>query len=152
MSGPRLAGDDELPAVGVLHHAFNREYGEPVPEPEWLADRYRELIAGGDTDVLVTGAPPVGFAVLRYRPAIYYDGLECYLAELYIAPAERGQGLGRALMEAVLDQARARGAAYMDLNTSQSDTAAIALYERLGFNCREGRPEGPLSLYFERDL
>lgn len=160
MSGPaepappavRLVAATELPVVGRLHHAFNREFGDPVPEPEWLARRYGELIAGGDTDVLVVGAPPAGFAVLRYRPQIYAPALECYLAELYVAPERRGAGLGRALMEGAMARARERGATYMDLNTSETDVVAIALYERLGFSRREGRPDGPVCFYFEREL
>jgi ribosomal protein S18 acetylase RimI-like enzyme len=148
----RLASEAELPRVGQLHFDFNTEFGDPVPDPEWLGNRYRELVAGGDTDVLVLGTPPLGFAALRYRPAIYYDGPEAYLAELYIAPPERGHGLGRALMEGVLDRARERGARYIDLNTSETDTVAIALYESLGFSRTEGRPDGPVCFYFERDL
>jgi ribosomal protein S18 acetylase RimI-like enzyme len=79
-------------------------------------------------------------------------GLECYLAELYVVPDRRGQGLGRALMEAAIELARAEGADYMDLNTSEDDVAARALYESLGFTNREGRPDGPVMHYYEREL
>lgn len=148
----RLASEAELGPVGRLHFDFNTEFGDPVPDPAWLAERYRMLIAGGDTDVLGVGAPPVGFAAVRYRPSIYFDGLEAYLAELYIAPAHRGHGLGRALLDGVLERARNRGAQYIDLNTSETDTVAIALYESFGFSRTEGRADGPLCFYFERDL
>jgi len=90
--------------------------------------------------------------VLRFRPSIWTAGLECYLAELYVAPALRGRGLGRALMLSALDEARRRGADYIDLNTSEHDTAARALYESLGFSSREGRPDGPVNYYYEREL
>jgi len=40
----------------------------------------------------------------------------------------------------------------MDLGTSEDDVAARALYESMGFNNREGRPDGPLSYYYERAL
>jgi ribosomal protein S18 acetylase RimI-like enzyme len=56
------------------------------------------------------------------------------------------------LLEAAMDLARARGAARIDLNTSVSDVAARALYESAGFTNREGGPEGPTMLYYERDL
>jgi ribosomal protein S18 acetylase RimI-like enzyme len=40
----------------------------------------------------------------------------------------------------------------MDLGTGEDDTAARALYERLGFNNRGGRPDGPLDYVYEREL
>jgi ribosomal protein S18 acetylase RimI-like enzyme len=69
-----------------------------------------------------------------------------------VAPARRGHGLGRALMNAAIELARAEGADYMDLGTAETDVAARALYESLGFSNREGKPDGPLNYYYERDL
>ena len=91
-------------------------------------------------------------AVLRFRPAIFTEALECYLAELYVVPDRRGQGLGRALMEAAIELARREGANHMDLGTSEDDVAARALYESLGFSRHEGKPDGPISYYYEREL
>ena len=139
-------------AVGRLMHDFNAEFDEPTPGPERIAARIREILAGGDTAILLAGSGPDGLAILRFRLAITTPGLECYLAELYVVPARRGQGLGRALMNAAIDEARARGADYMDLGTSEDDVAARALYESLGFSNREGRPDGPLSYFYEREL
>jgi ribosomal protein S18 acetylase RimI-like enzyme len=140
-------------AVGRLMHDFNTEFDEPTPGPERIADRIRELLASGDTAILLAGSGPDGLAILRFRLAITAPGLECHLAELYVVTARRGQGLGRALMTAAIDEARARGADYMDLGTSEDDVAARALYESLGFVNREGgRPDGPISYHYERDL
>jgi ribosomal protein S18 acetylase RimI-like enzyme len=55
-------------------------------------------------------------------------------------------------MEVAMDVARGRGAAYMDLGTSEDDVAARALYESLGLSNREGRPDGPINYYYEREL
>ena len=151
-AGPRLAAPDELAATGRMLHDFNREFDEPTPEPAWLARRLGELVAEGDTDVLLIGPGPDGLAVLRYRRSLFTPGLECYLAELYVLPALRGQGRGRRLMEAVLERASARGADYIELSTEENDVAARALYESLGFSNRGGRPDGPLSYYYEREL
>jgi ribosomal protein S18 acetylase RimI-like enzyme len=109
-------------------------------------------MAGGDTVVLLGGAGPHGLAVLRFRRSIWTEGLECYLAELYVTPDRRRQGLGRAIMESALAIASARGADYMDLNTSETDVAARALYESLAFSNREGKPDGPRNYYYEREL
>jgi hypothetical protein len=87
--------------------------------------------------------------VLRFRPAIWTGALECYVAELYVVPERRRQGLRRALMEAAIEVARAGGATHMDLGTGEDDVAARALYESLGFDNRGGRPDGPVTYFYE---
>jgi GNAT superfamily N-acetyltransferase len=147
----RLAGRDDADAIGRLLHAFNREFDEPTPEPSVLAARMRQLLDGGGTLVLLAGDGPDGLAVLRFRPAIWSAGLECYLAELYVTPARRGQGLGRGLMDAALREARERGADTMDIGVDEPDHAARSLYESLGFSNRSGE-NGPLMFVYEREL
>jgi ribosomal protein S18 acetylase RimI-like enzyme len=148
----RRGGVADAEAIGRLLHDFNNEFDEPTPSPPELAERVRELIAAGEITVLLGGEKPHGLAVLRFRPAIWTKGLECYLAELYVVPARRGQGLGRALMEAAIELARREGADHMDLGTSEDDVAARALYESLGFSNREGKPDGPINYFYEREL
>src|SRR5271166_3601275 len=111
-------------SIGRLLHDFNREYDEPTPGPDRLAERIRYLIDGDDATILLGGSGPDGLAVLRFRPAIWTEALECYLAELYVVPAARGRGLGRALMNAAIELARGEGANYMDLGTAETDVAA----------------------------
>ncbi len=154
MTGPaaRRAGAADAAAVGRLLHDFNTEFEDVTPGPERLAERVRELMAGGETIVLLAGAGPDGVAVLRLRPSIWTSALECYLAELYVAPERRGEGLGRALMELAIEEARRAGADHMDLGTSEDDVAARGLYESLGFTNREGRPDGPIMYVYEREL
>lgn len=148
----RLATADDMADVARLLFDFNREYDEPAPPPDVLAGRLREVLAGGDMAVLVIGAGPDGLALLRFRSSLWTPGLECYLAELYVVPALRRRGLGRALLTAAIAHARERGADHMDLGTSEDDVAARALYERLGFTNREGGPDGPVMHVFERPL
>ncbi len=143
-------GDAET--IGRLLHDFNSEFDDPTPGPRALAERVRELLAAGEMTVLLGGVGPHGLAVLRFRPAIWADALDCYLEELYVVPDRRGQGLGRALMQAAIDLARREGAAHMDLGTGEDDVAARALYESLGFSNREGRPDGPINYFYEREL
>jgi GNAT superfamily N-acetyltransferase len=139
-------------AIGRLLHDFNTEYEDFTPGPERIAERVRELLADGDTVGLLAGEGPDGLAVLRFRPSIWIEALECYLAELYVVPDKRGRGIGRALMDEVLNVARAEGAGHIELNTSDGDVEARALYESLGFTNREGKPDGPLMYYYEREL
>jgi len=148
----RVADADDAPVVGRLLHAFNVEFGMPTPEPHVLARRAAPLIESGELVVLLAGDEPHGLAELRFRPSLYTGVLDAYLEELYVVPDHRGRGIGRALLEAAMDHARQRGAAHIDLGTSETDVAARALYESAGFTNREGGPDGPIMLYYERDL
>jgi ribosomal protein S18 acetylase RimI-like enzyme len=150
--GVRVATLSDAESVGGLLHDFNTEFGDDTPGRERLAKRIEELIEAGDAAVLLGGAGPDGLAVLRFRPSIWSQALECYLAELYVTPPMRGRGLGRALMNAAIEHARERGADHMELGTGEQDAAAIALYESLGFSNREGKADGPVNYCYERKL
>ena len=145
------AGDAAgLAEAADLLRAFNAEFDEPAPEATALAARLGEVVAAGDAVILID-EPAIGVAVLRFRPALWSAGAEAYLAELYVVPAERGRGLGRALLSSAVDLARERGADTIDLGTSEDDVAARALYESMGFTNREG-PGGPVMFVYEREL
>ena len=102
---------------------------------------------------LLIGAPPVGIAAVRFREAIFNDKLDAYLEEFYVVPEQRGRGLGRALLERVLETARERGAGRIDLGTAENDLAARHLYESFGFtNLEQPDDEGTTMLFYERDL
>jgi GNAT superfamily N-acetyltransferase len=148
----RLASAADAPTFGRLLHAFNVEFGESTPDPDLIAERAAPLIDSGEVTVLFAGNGPDGFAELRFRPSLYTGALDAYLEELYVVPERRGHGLGRALLEAAMEHARERGAAHIDLGTSEGDVGARVLYESAGFTNREGGPEGPRMLYYERDL
>src|SRR5919201_881291 len=148
----RLARVDDAPIFARLLHEFNAEFGEPTPDAQTIAERAAPLIESGEVTVLFAGEGPDGFAELRFRPSLYTGALDAYLEELYVLPERRGRGLGRTLLEAAMVYARDRGAEHIDLGTSENDVAARALYESAGFTNREGRPDGPRMLYYERDV
>jgi ribosomal protein S18 acetylase RimI-like enzyme len=148
----RLATATDAETFGRLLHAFNTEFDDPTPAPDVLAGRAAPLIESGEVVVLLAGDGPDGFAQLRFRPALYFDGPDVYLEELYVVLALRGRGIGRALLTAVLDVSLERGAGHIDLCTGEEDVAARALYESMGFTNREGREGGPRMLYYERGL
>ena len=151
MQRPRSATADDAAEVGRLLDAFNREFDDFTPGAEELARRCAELLDAGEMSALLAGEGPYGIAVVRFRPSLWKPAPEAYLEELYVVPGRRGQGLGRALLEAVLEFSRERGAAYIALGTSTDDTAALGLYESAGFTNLE-RPGGPSMLWYELEL
>jgi GNAT superfamily N-acetyltransferase len=148
----RRATPGDAATVARLLRDFNTEFDEPTPAVEVLTERVRELIAGGVIVVLLAGDGPDGIAQFRFLRSVWSEGLDLYLEELYVVPGERGKGTGRALLEATMATGREAGATRIDLNTGETDTAARALYESVGFTNREGSEDGPSMLYYEREL
>jgi len=148
----RRAGVEDAAEIARLLHDFNTEFSTPTPGVAALTENARKLLAGGEMTVLLAGGGPDGIALIRFRASVWTGAAEAYLQELYVAPELRGRGIGRALLEATIATAREAGATGIDLNTGETDTAARALYESLGFTNREGGPDGPSMLFYEREI
>jgi N-acetylglutamate synthase len=115
---------------------------DPVPDDDWLGlYHYR-----GTTRLppvarrVLLGAREPGFAVLRAGgvPAAIargsVDGGWVGVTAVEVDPAHRRQGLGTAVMRAVLAWAADRGATGAYLQVADENTAALALYAGLGFH------------------
>ena len=131
----RAATPDDLAAVAVLFADYaawlpiDLGYQGFAAELAALPGKYAppsgELLLARDPDGALLGC--VG---LR---AIEPDGV-CEMKRLYIAPAARRMGLGRALATAVITAAQGIGYREMRLDTLEGMTPAITLYEQLGFS------------------
>ena len=83
-------------------------------------------------------AEPVGL-VLYFREFSSWMGMPgVYVQDLYVSPSMRGAGLGSRLMDAVYEHTRSWEAGYCKLTVHGHNDAAIAFYDRLGFEETEG--------------
>ena len=76
----------------------------------------------------------VGFVHYLYHRDTVAMGLVCYLADLFTAPSMRGQGGGRALVEAVYTRAKAAGSPSVYWLTHESNDVARRLYDKMATN------------------
>jgi GNAT superfamily N-acetyltransferase len=147
----RQATAFDTDAVAELLDAFNREFDTFSPGVKVLAARLRQLIGGDHLVVLLSGEPPVGVAVLSFRPSVWYEGPVVTLDELYVQPHLRGQRHGHAMLEAACSLARECGSQTLEINVDGEDTDARRFYEAHGFTNTEPRVAEPM-FYYYRDL
>ena len=76
----------------------------------------------------------LGMAMTVMHESTWSVAPRCYLNDLYTIPAARGQGVGRALIEAVYAMAKARGCAKVHWLTHESNVTAQSLYNQLAVN------------------
>ena len=127
--------------------------GEPLP-PEVLDRLIPGLRAHPTTLVFLASVVGrvvglatcfVGFSTFAARPIINIHDL-CVLAP------NRGQGIGRALLQAVEHAAVQRGCAKVTLEVLEHNRPARSLYESLGFTPAVYRPENGLALFYAKSL
>jgi len=125
---------DEAEAVADLLVQFRDHMGRDWPSANAFLAGVEKLMERPDVDYLLGAphddAPPAGVAQLRYRYGIWLAG--------------------EALVEATLKRARERGCRRVELDVSDGNPAAFALYERFGFST--GKAEGTRDLFMGRRL
>ncbi|PJE29949.1 Ribosomal protein S18 acetylase RimI [Pseudooceanicola antarcticus] len=128
---PLIAADK--PAWAELWRGYLEFYKTTLPEAQYaltfarLLDEARPqwgLLA------LVDGRP-AGLVHYLFHAHNWQDADICYLQDLYAAPEARGTGLGRGLIEAVRDRARAAGSSGLYWMTQEGNATARQLYDRL---------------------
>lgn len=84
------------------------------------------------------GAEPCGVVLANVHWSLKFAGRSLWIEELYVTRAYRRRGIGRRLVELVVDYGRERGFDGIDLEAYQDNTPASVLYRTMGFH-RLGR-------------
>lgn len=113
-----------------VHYGHERE---PERCDRWLreqvdAGHYRCFLARTASD-----GRAAGMANVVVTPASMVLSLFWQLRDLYVAPDRRRAGVGRALVDTVVAEARAAGAARVSLQTEVGNDGAVRLYRAAGF-------------------
>ncbi len=115
----------------------------------WTEEMFENELARGDiSEILVARLadagvpPPVGGYI-----CIWVVGDEAHVNNIAVDPRWRRRGIAGALLEAVLDYGRARGARRAFLEVRASNAAAQALYRRFGFE-----PAGIRKRYYDHPV
>ncbi len=129
-----LRTDDE-PAWRALWTAYLAFYESAVTE-EVYASTFARLLGDDPRDFNALVAQQddgtlVGLTHYLFHRHAWKVEEVCYLQDLYATPEVRGQGVGRALIEAVYARADAHGAPTVYWLTQEFNTTARQLYDRV---------------------
>lgn len=142
MLGIRQATDADGAAVTALIHGVLREYGlEPDAQgvdADLATLEASYVVPGGWFELLLEDGELRG--TVGVVPVPDAPEATCELRKMYLQPAARGRGLGKALLDRSIGRARAAGFVRMRLETASVLGEAIALYRSVGF---EELPEHP---------
>ena len=133
------------PTIRDAHAADAAAIAELLAQLGYPADadaverRLERLAVVGDRVVVAeVDGSPAGLAHLQVTPAIEHERPVAKLGALVVDERRRGTGVGRALVQAVEQEARLRGCGVLYLTTSERRDDAHAFYESVGFE-RTGR-------------
>ncbi|MEO5676183.1 MAG: GNAT family N-acetyltransferase [Usitatibacter sp.] len=129
----------------ILARGYKEFYKTPTSDAEYSAAWKRLLSQDG---VLALGAKIdgelVGIAHFLFHTTVWAQKV-CYLQDLFTAPAARGRGAARALIEAVAASAREQGATRYYWTTQADNAVARALYDKVAAHHGFIRYEYPMS-------
>jgi GNAT superfamily N-acetyltransferase len=137
------AGAADAETAGSLLIAFRDHMGYSTPPDETVRATVLKLMDDPNTVYLLAG--DVGLAQLRFRLSAWTGVEDCWLEDVFVREEARGTGVGRALVEATLEQARARGCRRIELDVQEDNTGARALYDSCGFSAT---PKGAVRTFF----
>jgi len=116
----------------VLARGYKRFYQTPLPDSDY-EKTWQRFMQG--SDVFGFGGhlngELVGIAHYMFHTAAWSADV-CYLQDLFVDERVRGQGVARALIEAVAAAARARGTPRYYWLTNETNTTARLLYDKIG--------------------
>jgi putative acetyltransferase len=123
-----LASPDAVRLITALNAELRAKFPEPGATHFTLSS---EDVADGDGAFLIVYQEneAVGCGAIRRL-----DTERAELKRMFVAPAQRGRGVGRAIVAALENEARRLGISRLVLETGTRLPAAIALYERSGYS------------------
>jgi [ribosomal protein S18]-alanine N-acetyltransferase len=132
----RHAGRSDLPALVAIERAsFSDPWSVESFASALTMDRMRVLVAEQTTNG-VGGAERI---LVGYVLALVL-GQDAEIADLAVAPSARRRGIGRRLLERILEDVETRGVDSVFLEVRESNVAARALYAAQGFAAVGRRP------------
>jgi len=130
----RKAGLGDLDALLPLVNAY-RAFYKKAADPDGTRSFMQARLEKGTSIVLLAqlNAAVAGFAQIFETFSTVRLAPMLILEDLFVDPAQRGAGVGTALLQRAVEYAKERGAGGMYLETAQDNATAQRAYERAGW-------------------
>lgn len=137
------ARDEDIPLLLDLARAFHVEDGHPMDAAGEMATA-ASVLGEGDaalapTYMLREDDAVVGYFVLSLGYSPEHGGKDAFIDDIYLVPAVRGRGLGRAALDLAVGAARGLGVRVILLEVEKHNRRAYKLYASHGFEDTERR-------------
>jgi len=101
-------------------------------------DDLQQIVDSECSDLLVVRTPS-GESILGALTLIHFripTGVRAWIEDVVVDASARGQGVGKALIQAAIERSRSLGAKTLDLTSNPDRESAHRLYEGAGFSVR----------------
>ena len=127
---------EDLAAAAALLGEFRDWFGNPHPTDVQIQASVERIHRAREGDYLLAardGTEAEAVCQLRFRWSVWTSSHDAWLEDLFVRESARGAGLGRLLLEAAVEHARARGCGRIELDVDEGNQPALALYRSSGF-------------------
>src|SRR5688500_4243518 len=131
----------DIPALVELMGRFYAESSYAL-DREWAAASFAQLLrdeARGAVWMARRGTEPAGHVVLTLKHSMEFGGLVGVIDDLFVRPEFRRQGVGSALLSALLGASRKLSVAAIHVEVGPGNIAALRLYQALGLRGQTDR-------------
>ena len=126
----RATAEDADTIVRMIRELAESSGGKAAVDSEYVG----KYLAFPGRTVLLAGAAGerVGLLAFSLDPNLYHARDACLIEDLFVRPAWRGKGVGRALVAHVMAEAARQGWAEVSVSTDRDNRAALSLYRGVG--------------------
>lgn len=129
----RPLGRDDFPvALDMAREMYGLRHDDSPPSRSW----FDALVNSPDATpfLALADGEPAGMAIFLFRRRLGHTRFQGWLSDLFVRPAARGRGIGRALLMACIAEWRLRQGDSIMLEVGTDNVVARSLYQSLGFH------------------
>ncbi len=121
--------------LSLLSQLLEVAHGEGDIPPSQVEDNLSQILDNPAYLILLAEEEGniVGLINVHFRNTLFHPGPSALIDELVVDTRFRGRGIGTALIESAIEEAKRRGCVEIEISTESDNTSAIEFYKKRGF-------------------